>query len=138
MVTSSQQAKGKSTSVEAGQRTLSSMLPKKSPAATDPPAEPADSQQMVLHTSPALALIERKEAHAKGLVAPHMPTGERYPPSLIEFVMNWNKAEFVYNDDLPEKFGPAEFSTQMNTAAKEINLTGRMMEVCRFSFTCCR
>ena len=88
VVTSSQQAKGKSTSVEAGQRTLSSMLPKKSPAATDPPAEPADSQQMVLHTSLALALIERKEAHAKGLVAPHMPTGERYPPSLIEFVMN--------------------------------------------------
>ena len=53
-----------------------------------------------------------------------MPTGERYPPSLIEFVMNWNKAEFVHNDDLLEKFSPAEFSAQMNTAAKEINLTG--------------
>ena len=83
------------------------MLPKKAPVAKDVPAEPADAQQMVLHTIPALALVERKEAHAKGLVAPHMPTGERYPPSLIEFVMNWNKTEFVHNDDLPEKFGPA-------------------------------
>ena len=67
-----------------------------------------------------------------------MPTGERYPLSLIKFVINWNKAEFVYNDDLPEKFGPVEFSAQMNTTAKAINLVGRMMEVCRFSFTCCR
>ena len=114
------------------------MLPKKALAAKDVSAEPTDAQQMVLHTSPALALVERKEAHAKGLVAPHMLTGERYPPSLIKFFMNWNKAEFVHNDDLLEKFGPAEFSAQMNTAAKAINLAGRMMEVCRFSFTCCR
>ena len=58
---------------------------------------------------------------------------------MIEFMNNWNKAEFVYNDDLPEKFGPAEFSAQMNTAAKAINLAGRMMEVRDFTFSlaCC-
>ena len=93
-----------------------------------------------MHTSPAVAQVERREAHAKGLVAPHMLSGERYPPTLIEFVKNWNKAEFVHNDDLPEKFGPAEFAAQMNTVAKAINLAGRMMEVCYFAFslTCTR
>lgn len=114
------------------------MLAKKPPAPKDAPAEPANAQQLVLHTSPALAQVERREAHAKGLVAPHMLSGERYPPTLIEFMNSWNKAEFVYNDDLPEKFGPAEFSAQMNTAAKAINLAGRMMESRRFFFTCCR
>ena len=104
------------------------MLSKKTPPPKDAPAEPADAQ-LVLHTSPALAQVERRDAHAKGLVAPHMLSGERYTLTLIEFVNNWNKAEFVHNDDLPEKFSPAEFSAQMNTAAKAINLAGRMMEV---------
>ena len=69
-----------------------------------------------------------------------MLSGERYPLTLIEFVNNWNKAEFVHNDDLLEKFGPTEFAAQMNTTAKAINLAGRMMEVRYFVFslTCSR
>lgn len=92
--TSQQQPKGKkapdatrAAPIEAGQRTLASMLSKKTPPSKDAPAEPADVQ-LVLHTNPALAQVERREAHAKGLVAPHMLSGERYPPTLIEFINN--------------------------------------------------
>lgn len=99
------------------------MLPKKTPPKKDTSTESADAQ-LVLHTNPAATQVERKEAHAWGLIAPHMLSGELYPPALIEFVNSWNKAEFVHNDDLQEKFGIAEFAGQMNTAAKAINLAG--------------
>ena len=110
------------------------MLPNKTPPKKDASHGPA-STQLTLHTSPAAAQVERREAHAKGLIAPHMLSRERYPPTLIDYVNNWNKAEFVNNDNLPEKFGPTEFAAQMNTAAKVIILAGRMMEVCYFVFS---
>ena len=72
----------------------------------------------------------------KGLVANYSLSGESYSPLLLEYVKNWNNTEFVDpQDNLLEKFGPAEFSAQMNSATKAISLAGRMMEV--FLYHCC-